>query len=40
MRLAVSDGCIDELGIFGLLACGEDEGWVGSGILGLVFADG
>ncbi len=40
MRLAVLNGNVDQLGIFSLLGCGENEGGVGGGILGLVFADG
>ena len=40
MRLAVLNGDIDQLGIFGLLGGGKNEGGVCGGILGLVFADG
>jgi len=40
MSLAVLNSNINQLGIFGLLGCGENEGGVGGGILGLVFADG
>jgi hypothetical protein len=38
--LAVGDSLVDELGVLGLLGGGEDEGGVGGGILGLVFANG
>lgn len=37
--LAVRNSNVDQLGIFGLLGCGKDEGRVRGGILGLVFAD-
>lgn len=38
--LAVGNSSIDESGILGLLGCGQDQGGVGGGILGLVLADG
>ena len=34
--LSILDSHIHQLGILRLLGCGEDEGWVGSGILWLV----
>jgi hypothetical protein len=37
--LAILNRRVDQLGIFGLLGGGEDEGGVGGGILGLVFGD-
>jgi hypothetical protein len=37
--LAVFNSNVDQLGIFGLLGGGENEGGVGGGILRLVFAD-
>lgn len=40
VSLAVLDSGVNQLGVFGLLGCGEDEGGVGGGILGLVFANG
>lgn len=40
MLLAIRDGLVDELGVFGLLGGGEDEGRVGGGVLRLVLADG
>lgn len=40
MALAVLNSDVNQLGVFGLLGCGEDERWVGGGILGLVFANG
>ena len=40
MLLAVCDGIVNQLGVLGLLRCGEDEGGVGSGILGFVLVDG
>jgi hypothetical protein len=40
MSLAILHGFVDELGILGLLRGGEDERWVGGGVLGLVFLDG
>jgi len=40
VALAVLNSDVNQLGVFGLLGCGEDERWVGGGILGLVFADG
>ncbi len=39
MGLAVFNSNVDQLGIFGLLGGGENEGGVGGGILRLVFAD-
>ena len=38
--LAVSHRLVDELGVLGLLGGREDQGRVGGGILGLVFANG
>lgn len=38
--LSVCNGDVDQLCVFLLLGCGQDEGWVGGGILGLVFANG
>jgi len=38
--LAVLDGGVYELGIFGFLGGGEDKGGVRGGILRLVFANG
>lgn len=40
MSLAVFDGDVDQLGIFGFLGGGEDERRVGGSILRLVFSDG
>jgi len=40
MALAVLDGNVHQLGVFGLLGRREDEGRVGGGILGLVLVDG
>jgi hypothetical protein len=40
MFLAVLNGNINELGIFGLLGGCENEGRVCGSVLGLVFADG
>jgi hypothetical protein len=37
--LAVLNRRVDQLGIFGLLRGGEDEGWVRGGILRLVFGN-
>lgn len=39
MGLAVFNSNVDQLGIFGLLGGGKNEGGVGGGILRLVFAD-
>lgn len=39
MALAVLDSNVHQLGIFGLLGGGKNEGGVGGGILRLVFAD-
>ena len=39
MLLAIVDGDVHQLGVLGLLGRGEDEGWVGGGILGLVLVD-
>jgi hypothetical protein len=39
MAFAVFNSDIDELGIIGLLCGSKDEGRVGRGILGLVFAN-
>ena len=38
--LSVCNSLIDELGVFGLLRGGEDQRWVGGGILWLVLANG
>lgn len=38
--LAVRNSGIDEAGVFRLLGRGQDQGGVGGGVLGLVFADG
>lgn len=38
--LSVCNSYVHELGVFWLLGGGEDEGGVGGGVLGLVFADG
>ena len=38
--LAVLNSSVDQLCILWLLGGGEDEGWVGGGILGLVLVDG
>lgn len=40
LLLAVGDGSIYQLGVFGLLRGGQNERGVGGGILGLVFANG
>lgn len=40
LALRVRDSLVNELGILGLLGCGEDEGGVGGGVLGLVLGDG
>lgn len=40
LRLGVCDSLVDELGVLGLLGCGEDEGRVCGGILRLVLGDG
>jgi hypothetical protein len=40
LLLAILDSSIDELGVFGLLRCGKDEGRIGGGILWLVLLDG
>lgn len=40
MLLAVRAGIVDEFGVFLLLGGGEDQGWVGRGILWLVLANG
>lgn len=40
MLLAVLDSGVDQFGVFGLLGSREDQGGVGSGILGLVLANG
>lgn len=40
LLLAVLNGGVDKVSIFGLLGGSQDQGWVGGGILGLVLADG
>lgn len=40
LLLAVGDGTVHELRVLGLLGCGEDQRWVGGGILRLVLANG
>ena len=40
LRLAVGDRDVDELGVFGLLDSGENEGRVRGRVLGLVDSDG
>ena len=40
MLYTIFDSDVLELGVFGLLRCGQDKGRVCCGILGLVFADG
>ena len=40
LLLAVGDRSVHELRVLGLLGCGEDQGWVGGGILRLVLANG
>lgn len=40
VSLAIFYGSVDELGVLWLLGGGEDQGRVGSGILGLVLVDG
>ena len=40
MLLAVLNSIVDQLGILGLLGGGEDERWVGGGILRLVLLNG
>lgn len=40
VTLAVLHRGVNQLGIFGLLGGGEDERWVGGGVLWLVLADG
>ena len=37
--LAVLNSIVNQLRVFGLLGCGQDEGGVGGGILRLVFLD-
>lgn len=38
--LAVLDGDVHQLGVLLLLGSGQDEGRIGGGILGLIFANG
>lgn len=40
LLLAILNSNIHQLGILGLLRRGQDEGWVGGGILGGVLLDG
>lgn len=40
MGLAICNSSVNQLGVFWLLGGGEDEGGVGGGILGFVFANG
>lgn len=40
MLLSVGNGYVNESGVFWLLCGGEDEGWVGGGILRLVLGNG
>ena len=40
MALAILDGNIDQFGVFGLLASGEDQAGISCGILRLVLVDG
>ena len=40
MLLSVLNRLVDELGVFGLLGGGEDQRWVGRGILRLILVDG
>lgn len=40
LLLTVGNSSVNEGSVLGLLGSGQDQGWVGGGILGLVLADG